>query len=48
MSAFDYSLTVLTQVLIMAIMTAIYYYFWRKARKEHQQWLETRKTQSEY
>ena len=35
-------------VIHMAIMTAIYYYFWRKARKEHQQWMETRKTQSEY
>jgi len=34
-------------VIHMVIMTAIYYYFWRKANKEHTLWLETRMTQSE-
>ena len=30
------------------ILMAIYRHYWKKADKEHQQWLETRKIQSEY
>ena len=30
------------------ILMAIYRHYWKKADKEHQQWLETRMTQSEY
>ena len=51
-SAQDYialiSMYLVYLILHMAFLMFVYRHYWKKADKEHQQWLENRKTQSEY